>query len=159
MILCLTSIVHADQGKAVFFEPPYTPSACYGTQSYGNMVAGVSDALWNNGRACGKSYRVKCLGGANEAPHPCKNGNTAVVKVVDYCKAGCQGIINLSKHAFSTIADPDAGIIQVEFNEYAITLLLFTCCTSSCIWLWPTLRFCLVEGKDEKLKFSFHKCA
>ncbi|KAK5811611.1 EG45-like domain containing protein [Gossypium arboreum] len=117
MILCLTSIVHADQGKAVFFEPPYTPSACYGTQSYGNMVAGVSDTLWNNGRACGKSYRVKCIGGANEAPHPCKNGDTAVVKVVDYCKAGCQGIINLSKHAFSTIADPDAGIIQVEFNE------------------------------------------
>ncbi|KAB2016542.1 hypothetical protein ES319_D08G103500v1 [Gossypium barbadense] len=110
MILCLTSIVHADQGKAVFFEPPYT-------LDYGNMVAGVSDALWNNGRACGKSYRVKCLGGANEAPHPCKNGNTAVVKVVDYCKAGCQGIINLSKYAFSTIADPDAGIIQVEFNE------------------------------------------
>lgn len=81
------------------------------------MVAGVSNALWNNGKACGKRYRVKCIGGTNEAPHPCKNGKTVVVTVVDYCSAGCQGVINLSKDAFSTIADPDAGIIQVQFNQ------------------------------------------
>ncbi|XP_007013992.2 PREDICTED: EG45-like domain containing protein [Theobroma cacao] len=117
MVLCLTSVVRAIQGKAVFFAPPYVPSACFGNQNNGKMVAGVSDALWKNRGACGKRYRVKCVGGANEAPHPCKNGKSVVVKVVDYCKAGCQGIINLSQDAFSAIADPDAGIIQVEFHE------------------------------------------
>ncbi|KAK6235953.1 hypothetical protein SCA6_011290 [Theobroma cacao] len=117
MVLSLTSVVSAIQGKAVFYKPPYFPSAC-SNQDQGKMVAGVSDALWNNGGACGKSYRVKCIGGANLAPHPCKEGTSVVVKVVDYCKAGCQGIINLSQDAFSTIADTDAGIIKVEFNEY-----------------------------------------
>ncbi|XP_039066386.1 EG45-like domain containing protein [Hibiscus syriacus] len=121
MILCLISAVQAIQGNAVFYgPPPYLPSACYGNQRNGIMVAGVSDALWQNGRACGKRYRVKCIGGANKAPHPCKNGRTVVVKVVDYCKAGCQGIINLSRDAFSTIADPDAGIVRVELNEIRV---------------------------------------
>ncbi|GMI80225.1 plant natriuretic peptide A [Hibiscus trionum] len=119
LFLCLlSSPVHAvQQGNAVFFDPPYGPSACYGNRNDGNMVAGVSDRLWNNGRACGRRYRVRCIRGANEAPHPCKNGKTVVVKVVDYCKSGCQGIINLSRDAFSTIADPDAGIVRVELDQ------------------------------------------
>ncbi|XP_022729720.1 EG45-like domain containing protein [Durio zibethinus] len=116
MALSLTSVVHAIQGKAVFYLPPYFPSACY-NQDNGKMVAGVSDALWNNRGACGKKYSVRCIGGANKAPHPCKNGKSVVVKVVDYCKPGCQGIINLSQDAFATIADTNAGIVQVEFHE------------------------------------------
>ncbi|KAE8711231.1 EG45-like domain containing protein 2 [Hibiscus syriacus] len=131
MVLCLSSIVHAIQGKAVFYGPPYLPSASYGNQKNGIMVAGVSDALWQRGRACGKRYRVKCIGGANQVLHPCKNGKTVVVKVVDYCKARCQGIINLSRDAFSTIADPNAGIVLVELNEYAPTTLYSTSCHTS----------------------------
>ena len=102
-----------------------TASACYGNQDNGKMVAGVSDALWKNGRACGSRYRVPCIGGANKTPNPCKLGNTVVVKIVDYCKTGCQGIINLSRDAFSTIANTDAGIVEVEFFEYVSDETLF----------------------------------
>ncbi|GMI80223.1 plant natriuretic peptide A [Hibiscus trionum] len=113
MILCLlSSPVHViQQGNAVFYDLHYVPSACYGIQDNGNMVAGVSGELWNNGGACGKSYKVECIGGANATLHPCKKGQTMVVKVVDYCKSGCHGIINLSRDAFSTIVDPDIGIV------------------------------------------------
>ncbi|XP_038697039.1 EG45-like domain containing protein [Tripterygium wilfordii] len=114
-VLCLTSIIHATPGIAVFYEPPYTPSKCYGNQDKGPWVAGVNDALWNNGAACGRRYRVRCTGGANLAPHPCKPGTSVVVTVVDYCKRPCNGIINLSKQAFSQIADTDAGKVKVEY--------------------------------------------
>jgi expansin (peptidoglycan-binding protein) len=40
-----------------------------------------------------------------------------VVKIVDYCPPGCQGTIDLSKEAFSMIANPDAGKIKIEYNQ------------------------------------------
>ena len=80
------------------------------------MVAGVSDALWNGGKACGRKYRVSCVRGTNEAPKPCRQGSV-VVKVVDYCSRGCQGDINLSKDAFSRIADPNAGIVVIQYDQ------------------------------------------
>ncbi|XP_012075946.2 EG45-like domain containing protein [Jatropha curcas] len=116
MVLCLASIANAAQGRAVWYKPPYTPSKCYGNQNNGLKVAGVSDALWNNGAACGRKYRVRCIGGANEAPHPCKGGSVDVT-IVDYCSRGCQGDINLSQYAFSQIADTDAGIVRVQYDQ------------------------------------------
>lgn len=80
------------------------------------MVAGVSDALWNGGAACGRKYRVSCIRGANEAPKPCKQGSV-VVTVVDYCRRGCNGVINLSKDAFSRIADPNAGKVVIQYDQ------------------------------------------
>ncbi|KDP38770.1 hypothetical protein JCGZ_04123 [Jatropha curcas] len=121
--VCLASIANAAQGLAVWYKndskkpmPPYTPSKCYGNQNNGLIVAGVSDALWNNGAACGRRYRVTCIGGANKAPHPCKRGSV-VVKIVDYCSRGCMGDINLSQDAFSRIADTDAGIVRVQYDQ------------------------------------------
>ncbi|KAA8535460.1 hypothetical protein F0562_030463 [Nyssa sinensis] len=116
MLICLTSFVFADSGTATFYDPPYTPSKCYGKQNNGNMVAGASDRLWKNGAACGKKYSVKCTGPANKAPHACRGAKTIVVKIVDYC-ARCNGTINLSRDAFSQIADPDAGIVKIEYNQ------------------------------------------
>lgn len=95
----------------------FTASKCYGYQDNGWMVAGVSDALWNNGAACGRRYRVRCIGGANAAPHPCKAGSV-VVKVVDYCRSVCYGDINLSQYAFSQIADVNAGKVRIEYYQY-----------------------------------------
>ncbi|WCJ30196.1 plant natriuretic peptide A [Euphorbia peplus] len=124
MILCLTTISHAAQGIAVWYpnnaspgKPIYTPSKCYGNANNGVLVAGVSDALWNNGAACGRRYRVSCIKGANEAPHPCKPGTSVVVKIVDYCSRGCQGVINLSRDAFARIADPDAGLVVARYDQ------------------------------------------
>ncbi|KAM7252628.1 hypothetical protein ACFE04_008137 [Oxalis oulophora] len=117
VVFCLTTPnVNATQGRAVFYSKPYTPSKCFGNQNNGNLVAGVSDALWENGRACGKILIVSCIGGINQAPHPCKNGKSVAVKVVDYCEEGCQGIINLSEDAFNVIADTSAGIVKVNIR-------------------------------------------
>ncbi|XP_031271231.1 EG45-like domain containing protein [Pistacia vera] len=115
--LCLISATHADQANAVYYNPPYTPSACYQNQDRGNMVTGVSDALWNGGAACGKRYRVRCIGATNTAPHPCHDGASVVVTVVDYCRPQCNGTLNLSKDAFAVIADTDAGNVKIEFNQ------------------------------------------
>lgn len=91
-------------------------SACFGRQENGEFVAGASDIIWNARKACGTSYRVKCIGGVNNVPHPCKDGTSVVVKIVDYC-SNCNGTINLSDAAFSSIALLRAGKIEVEFDR------------------------------------------
>ncbi|WCJ30198.1 EG45-like domain containing protein [Euphorbia peplus] len=93
-------------------------SACYGYKKEGVMIAAASDALWDNGGACGKKYRVKCIGATNDGSHPC-TGKSVVVKIVDYCPSGCQGTIDLSSQAFKIIANPDAGKVKIQFQEYA----------------------------------------
>lgn len=80
------------------------------------MVAGVSPTLWGNKAACGKTYKVTCIGSGNADPHPCIPGASVVVKVVDYCP-GCPGPINLSKDAFAVIANLAAGKIVVSYVE------------------------------------------
>ncbi|CDY63619.1 BnaC07g48010D [Brassica napus] len=59
----LTPIAEAAQGRAVFYDPPYTKSACYGNQ-YETMVTGVRNNLWQGSRACGRRYRP-CNGDLN----------------------------------------------------------------------------------------------
>ncbi|KAK2654735.1 hypothetical protein Ddye_014591 [Dipteronia dyeriana] len=81
----------------------------------GRLVAGVSVALWNNTKACGRKYRVRCIGGA--ITHPCHNGQSVVVTIVDFCQPPCDGILNLSEDAFDVIADRDAGKVRVEYNH------------------------------------------
>ncbi|CAL1358561.1 unnamed protein product [Linum trigynum] len=115
LLLCLIDTTEAAQGLAVF-HLKNTPSACYGNQNEGDMIAGVSDKLWNNGRACGRRYRVRCVGPANLVRNACKTTTAAIiVTVVDYCKA-CTGDLNLSRGAFSRIANPDAGKVRVAYD-------------------------------------------
>ncbi|KAA8522798.1 hypothetical protein F0562_009221 [Nyssa sinensis] len=116
IVICLTSVAFADQGTATYYAPPYIPSACYSRQDNGIMVAGASDGIWNNRAACGTNYRVKCIGAANTAPHPCKDGESVVVKIVDYCDR-CNGTINLSQDAFAKISNPDIGKIRVQYDR------------------------------------------
>ncbi|KAL9445415.1 hypothetical protein AB3S75_018412 [Citrus x aurantiifolia] len=63
LVLCLISTAYAAQGNAVYYDPPYTKSACYQNQDHGTMVTGVSDDLWDGGRACGR--RQPCNGVLN----------------------------------------------------------------------------------------------
>ncbi|KAF5737867.1 hypothetical protein HS088_TW13G00758 [Tripterygium wilfordii] len=68
-VLCLTSVIHATPGTAVYYESPYVqPQNALAVKTKGHGVAGVKKDLWNNGAACGRIYRVKCTGGANMAP-------------------------------------------------------------------------------------------
>lgn len=79
------------------------------------MVAAAGDALWNNGKVCGKMFSVRCTGPRNPVPHPCTN-KTVTVKMVDHCP-GCPSTIDLSKEAFTAIANPVAGIINIDYTQ------------------------------------------
>ncbi|KAK3221740.1 hypothetical protein Dsin_008765 [Dipteronia sinensis] len=89
-----------------------------------SVRVGVVDGLvWMSERgtvddkkACGRKYRVRFIGGANKAPHPCHNGESVVVTVVDFCQPPCNGILNLSQDAFDVIVDRDAGKVRVEYT-------------------------------------------
>lgn len=94
----------------------WAESACYGNHDNGQMNTGVSDELWDGGRACGRSYKVQCVRAANLAPHPCHDGASVTVKVVDYCAKPCDGVLNLAKDAFAVIADTKAGNVVVDYT-------------------------------------------
>ncbi|KAF5180705.1 Eg45-like domain containing protein [Thalictrum thalictroides] len=114
LIVSLVSIVSAIPGTATFYNH-YVPSACFGNQNNGVMIAAASDVFWKNKAACGKMYNVRCTGPTNPGiPHPCR-GKGVTVKIVDYCPS-CAGTIDLSREAFAMIADPVAGKIKVEYT-------------------------------------------
>ncbi|XP_070037025.1 putative EG45-like domain containing protein 1 [Nicotiana tomentosiformis] len=112
VVATLFSIALATPGTATFYTN-YVPSACYGNTPQGTIIAAASDPLWNNGAICGKFFNVTCTGPTNPVPHPC-TGKSIVVKIVDHCP-GCGGTLDLSKEAFSTIANPVAGVIKIDY--------------------------------------------
>ncbi|XP_058227103.1 EG45-like domain containing protein [Rhododendron vialii] len=115
--LCLAPVSYAATGTATFYTPPYVPSSCNGFQNDGVMIAAASDVIWDNRAACGRMYSVRCTGPTNQGvPQPC-TGQSVVVKVVDYCPPGCASTIDLSQEAFTVIADPNAGKINIEYNQ------------------------------------------
>ncbi|XP_021736583.1 EG45-like domain containing protein [Chenopodium quinoa] len=107
------TVAKANVGFAVY-HTHNTPSACYQNEDKGPWITGVSHALWNNRGACGRNYKVTCIGGANMAPHPCRGGSV-IVKVTDLCDS-CAGDLNLSQEAFNAIADPKAGKIRIRYD-------------------------------------------
>ncbi|KAL0404404.1 UNVERIFIED_CONTAM: EG45-like domain containing protein [Sesamum radiatum] len=115
--MSFASVSYADEGTATYYTPPYVPSSCDGYQNEGVMIAAASDAIWDNKAACGRSYKVTCTGATNKGvPHPC-TGQSVVVRIVDYCPPGCRGTIDLSQEAFSIIANPDAGKVNIQFHQ------------------------------------------
>ncbi|KDO62908.1 hypothetical protein CISIN_1g044897mg, partial [Citrus sinensis] len=90
-------------------------SACFGNNGQGVMIAAAGDALWDNGAVCGKMFNVKCTGARNAVPHPC-TGESVTVKIVDHCP-GCPSTIDLSREAFTQIANPVAGIINIDYHQ------------------------------------------
>ncbi|XP_057787767.1 EG45-like domain containing protein [Salvia miltiorrhiza] len=115
--LVAASVANAEQGTATFYTAPYVPSSCHGYSNDGVMIAAASDAIWDKRAACDRKYKVRCSGATNKGdPHPC-TGRTVVVKIVDYCPAGCRGTIDLSQEAFAIIANPDAGKVNIQFYQ------------------------------------------
>ncbi|GKV35834.1 hypothetical protein SLEP1_g44042 [Rubroshorea leprosula] len=122
MMIALTSreafFVHGDIGSATSYGPPYIPTRCGGNREDqfppGNLFVAVSDGLWDNGAACGRRYRVRCLSGPNK---PCRH-KTIEVKVVDFCPiTPCPSTIVLSKESFAAVARQDARKINVEYIQ------------------------------------------
>ncbi|KAJ3695975.1 hypothetical protein LUZ60_001352 [Juncus effusus] len=115
-VLSLVAVATATAGTATYYTAPYTPSACYGYTDEGTLIAAASGPLYNNGAACGRMYKVTCTGPTNQGDlHPC-TGQSVTVKIVDLCPSGCQATIDLSQEAFSTIANTDAGKINIDYT-------------------------------------------
>ncbi|KAK1551330.1 hypothetical protein Q3G72_034014 [Acer saccharum] len=116
-ITCFVSVALAIPGTATYYTT-YVPSACYGFEDHGVMIAAAGDALWQNGAACGRMYSVTCTGPTNQGvPQPCRGGSVTV-KIVDRCPSpGCQANIDLSEQAFSQIADTAAGKINIDYTQ------------------------------------------
>nr|XP_009797601.1 PREDICTED: EG45-like domain containing protein isoform X1 [Nicotiana sylvestris] len=111
------SLVLGDIGTATSYNPPYTPTKCGGNRAdqfpSGNLFVAVSEGLWDNGAACGRRYRLRCLSGNNR---PCKEG-TIDVKVVDYCtKRPCPSTIVLSSDAFAQVSHSQNAKINIEYD-------------------------------------------
>ncbi|KAH7526061.1 hypothetical protein JRO89_XSUnG0068600 [Xanthoceras sorbifolium] len=130
LIFCLFSMAVVAK-TATFYSPPYTPSECNDNQDMGVMIAAASDEFWEGGKACGKKYKVKCLGPKDDGDrHPCKGKGEVEVTIIDHCRGDCRGYIDLSEDAFRKIAILSAGVIKVSLDEYA---------TPFC-HLWSTVR-------------------
>ncbi|MBA0695779.1 hypothetical protein Gotri_003690, partial [Gossypium trilobum] len=80
----------------------------------GNLFVAVSEGLWDNGAACGRRYRLRCLSGPKR---PCKR-RTIDVKVVDFCPfTPCPSTIMLSRDAFAAIAHKHGRKINIEYIQ------------------------------------------
>ncbi|XP_071729981.1 EG45-like domain containing protein [Rutidosis leptorrhynchoides] len=119
VIMSLLSIGSSDNGIGTINDPPYLPSACFGYQDMGVMIAAANEDLYQGGAVCGKYFQVTCTGGTNlGTPHPCTSTPTITVMITDLCPPpGCQGNLDLSEESFSMIADPNAGGIQISYQQ------------------------------------------
>ncbi|KAH6818561.1 hypothetical protein C2S51_002164 [Perilla frutescens var. frutescens] len=107
----LFSTAYGIAGTATYYSP---------IVHKGTMVAAANSGLYNNGAACGQQYTIQCTGPTNQGvPQPCRNGPITVT-IVDLCPGCDANQIDLSEQAFSTIADPNAGKIQIEYNRYVM---------------------------------------
>ncbi|KAK1440435.1 hypothetical protein QVD17_06262 [Tagetes erecta] len=106
-------------GIGTINDPPYLPSACYGYDDKGVMIAAANQDLWEGGAVCGKYFQVTCTGGTNlGTPHPCTSNPTVTVLITDFCPPpGCKGDLDLSHESFSLIADPAAGGIKISYKQ------------------------------------------
>ncbi|XP_020536479.1 EG45-like domain containing protein [Jatropha curcas] len=108
----------ADVGTARSYDPPYLPTKCNGYNEdqfpEGGYFAAASDGLWDNGAACGRKYRMRCISGPNRA---CKGGSI-VVQVVDFCRDNpCLATLMLSNKAFDAISRISTAKINIEFIQ------------------------------------------
>nr|AWP38933.1 Ave1 [Fusarium oxysporum f. sp. physali] len=119
-LLALASpLVSADIGTAnILNGPPFTPTACYGNDlsqfPAGNLFAAAGEGIWDNGAACGRRYRVKCI-----SPRPCKS-DMVDVRIVDRAKnhreyAG--EFLLLHAAAYNTIAAGGRRRLNINFVQ------------------------------------------
>ncbi|KAL1552282.1 EG45-like domain containing protein 2 [Salvia divinorum] len=111
-------LVFGDIGTASSYNPPYTPTRCNGNRAdqfpSDNLFVQVSEGLWDNGAACGRRYRLRCLSGSNR---PCKAG-TVDVRVVDFCtRRPCPSTIVMSTDAFTAVSKSPDAKINIEFSQ------------------------------------------
>ncbi|XP_031373434.1 EG45-like domain containing protein [Punica granatum] len=110
--------VLGDVGTATSYDPPYLPTKCKGYDQTqfpeGGFFVAASEGLWDNGAACGRRYRMRCISGQRR---PCKDGFIAV-NVVDLCRTSpCPATLLLSNKAFNAISKYPNAKINVEYAQ------------------------------------------
>ncbi|KAI3468306.1 hypothetical protein Pfo_024969, partial [Paulownia fortunei] len=115
----------ADIGTASQYVPPYTPTACYGSDlsqfPTSNLFAAAGEGIWDNGAACGRQYLVRCISAA--VPQTCVPGQTIQVKIVDRAQTSVSRpsrdgtSLVLSNTAFGTIANTAVSYLNIEFQQ------------------------------------------
>ncbi|CAK8568640.1 unnamed protein product [Lathyrus sativus] len=121
LLIQMTTLILADVGTAVSYGPPYIPTSCDGSRRDqfppGNIFVAVNEGLWDNGAACGRRYRVRCVSGMNK---PCKGGSIDV-KVVDSItsctKSSCPHTFHMSTEAFAAISRFPNANINIEYIQ------------------------------------------
>ncbi|KAL9660476.1 hypothetical protein QQ045_025291 [Rhodiola kirilowii] len=116
---------HADVGSASHYNPPYLPTACYGTDPKqfpgGSMFGAAGEGIWDNGAACGREYLVRCLSSAEHKM--CVPGKTIRIKIVDSAASAVSRpskdgtTLVLSAKAFGVIASKEASFVTVEYQH------------------------------------------
>ncbi|XP_058781020.1 EG45-like domain containing protein 2 [Vicia villosa] len=115
------TLILTDVGTAASYGPPYIPTSCDGSRREqfppGNIFVAVNEGLWDNGAACGRRYRVRCVSGINK---PCEGGSIDV-KVVDSItscsKSSCPHTFHMSTEAFSAISRFQNANINIEYIQ------------------------------------------
>ncbi|RHN52050.1 putative rlpA-like protein, double-psi beta-barrel [Medicago truncatula] len=86
----------------------------------------VNEGLWDNGAACGRRYRIRCISGINK---PCKVGSSIDVKVVDKItctRSSCHQTFHMSTKAFAAISH--ASLMQISmlntFSKFIHILII-----------------------------------
>ncbi|WQF79283.1 Putative rlpA-like protein, double-psi beta-barrel [Colletotrichum destructivum] len=115
----LASLASADIGTAGPYSPPYLPTRCYGSNANqfppGNLFVAASDGLWDNGAACGRRYRMRCLSSTKGA---CKTG-TVDVRVVDLArKPG--NTIDVSQDVWAQLVNTNSGETRANIEYVQI---------------------------------------
>ncbi|KAJ0540293.1 putative rlpA-like protein, double-psi beta-barrel [Helianthus annuus] len=124
LLLMLLDDIRCEVGTASLYNPPYTPSACYGSDASqfpsSNLFAAAGEGIWDNGAACGRQYLVKCISAA--IPRTCIPGQTIEVRIIDRAQTSVSRptrpgtTMVLSDTAFRTIANQIASI-NIEFQK------------------------------------------
>ncbi|KAI3729840.1 hypothetical protein L6452_18511 [Arctium lappa] len=124
LISTLFMVVRCEVGTASMYNPPYTPSACYGNDASqfpsSNLFAAAGEGIWDNGAACGRQYLVRCISAT--IPRACIPGQTIQVRIIDRAQTSISRptrigtTMVLSDTAFATIANQISSI-NIEFQQ------------------------------------------
>jgi expansin len=94
------------EGRAVFYDPGQAAGSCgLGPFPAGGRYASLPPRGYASGRACGSYLDVYGPRG------------TVRAEVVDVCTDCAAGTVNLSRAAFTRIADPRTGMVAVSYRS------------------------------------------
>ncbi|KAK4760118.1 hypothetical protein SAY87_023249 [Trapa incisa] len=130
ILVALTPLSYCDVGTAAHYKPPYTPTACYGSDPTqfpsSNLFGAAGEGIWDNGAACGRQYLVRCISAA--VAGACVPNQTIQVRIVDRTTTAtslstkADATIVLSTTAFSSIANASLEYVNIEFQQWAPSL-------------------------------------